>query len=65
MAVAADLRWDRAGLAEVHPADLFVTDNRYDAAPEFPNARCAKVRDSVTKRGELPAKEIWIWKCTP
>jgi hypothetical protein len=44
---------------------LFVTDNRYDAGPEFPGAHCEKVRDLVAKRGDYLAKEIWIWKCTP
>jgi len=44
---------------------LFVTDNRYDAGPEFPGAHCEKVRDLVAKRGDYLAKEIWIWKCSP
>jgi len=42
---------------------LFVTDNRYDAGPEFPNAHCEKLREIAAKRADFIAKEIWIWKC--
>jgi uncharacterized membrane protein YozB (DUF420 family) len=43
---------------------LFVTDNRYDAVPEFPNGHCVKLQKIEAKRADFLAKEIWIWKCT-
>jgi 4-amino-4-deoxy-L-arabinose transferase-like glycosyltransferase len=42
---------------------LFVTDNRFDAGPEFPNAKCTKIHEVVEERWGMSAKSIWIWKC--
>jgi 4-amino-4-deoxy-L-arabinose transferase-like glycosyltransferase len=42
---------------------LFVTDNRFDAAPEFPQAKCEKIREVTEERWGMSAKSIWIWKC--
>jgi hypothetical protein len=44
-------------------AVLFVTDNRYDAPAEFPNASCTKAKEILDTRSGFTAKQIWIWKC--
>ena len=48
---------------------LFVADNRYDAAPEFRDARCVKVKDLETERksllGSFLAKRLLLWECEP
>ncbi len=43
----------------------FVGDNRYDAAPEFKDARCERQEPFEQKRGPFLAKRILLWKCTP
>jgi 4-amino-4-deoxy-L-arabinose transferase-like glycosyltransferase len=43
---------------------LFVTDNRFDAAPEFPQAKCMRIHEVSDERWGMSAKSIWIWKCT-
>ncbi len=44
---------------------LFVADNRYDAPPEFPGARCETVDRMVDRRGDFEAKWILIYRCAP
>ena len=44
---------------------LFITDNRYDAGPEFKHAKCEKVGHSTVKRGQYIAKSFRLWKCDP
>ncbi|MGK5087292.1 hypothetical protein WDW86_07015 [Bdellovibrionota bacterium FG-2] len=42
---------------------LYISDNRYDAPPMFPNARCEKFWKLQGSRWNYPAKQIDIWKC--
>ncbi len=42
---------------------LYISDNRYDAPPEFPNAKCEKSWKLEANRWNYPAKQIDIWKC--
>jgi hypothetical protein len=44
---------------------LFVTDNRYDAGPEYPGANCRKEWTLEKARAGFLAKTITIWKCVP
>ena len=44
---------------------LFVADNRYDAGPEFPGARCRKLESLKKMRGPFSAREIHVWRCEP
>lgn len=44
---------------------LFVTDNRYDAGPEFPGAACSKLGRLEKERWNYPAKWIELWSCEP
>ncbi|MCM2321744.1 MAG: hypothetical protein NDJ90_00610 [Oligoflexia bacterium] len=44
---------------------LFVTDNRYDGAPGFPEAACQKLGRLEKRRLRYPAKWIEVWKCEP
>jgi 4-amino-4-deoxy-L-arabinose transferase-like glycosyltransferase len=44
---------------------LFVTDNRFDARPEFPQSRCEKIHEVNEERWGMSAKSIWIWRCAP
>ena len=48
---------------------LFVADNRYDAGPEFRDARCTKVTTLETQResifGKFVAKRLTVWDCEP
>jgi hypothetical protein len=44
---------------------LFVTDIRYDAAPEFQGASCLKLKRLEAYRGGSLAKWIDVWRCEP
>jgi 4-amino-4-deoxy-L-arabinose transferase-like glycosyltransferase len=44
---------------------LFVADNRYDAGPAFPGARCQPFREVERKRWGYLAKRIRVWRCLP
>jgi hypothetical protein len=44
---------------------LYVTDNRYTAGPEFPQAQCQKIGKFEKKRFNLLVKWIEIWRCDP
>jgi hypothetical protein len=44
---------------------LFVTDNRYDAPPDFPTAKCRKLGRASEMRFGILAKWIDVWRCDP
>lgn len=44
---------------------LFVADNRYDAGPDFREARCSKLGRLEAERGGVLAKSIDVWECAP
>lgn len=44
---------------------IFVGDNRYDAGPEYPGARCARIEAFGHLRAGYEAKTIYVWKCEP
>jgi 4-amino-4-deoxy-L-arabinose transferase-like glycosyltransferase len=46
-------------------AVIFVGDNRYDAGPEYPGAKCANIRTLGHMRAGYAAKTIYVWKCEP
>ena len=46
-------------------AVLFVADNRYDAGPEFPGAKCVKLGRLEKSRSGYLAKWIDVWRCEP
>lgn len=44
---------------------LFVSDNRYDSAPKFPNATCRTLKRLEAFRFGKLAKWIDVWRCDP
>jgi len=44
---------------------LYISDNRYDAPPEFKNARCRKLGRFEKYRGDYLAKWIQVDRCDP
>jgi dolichol-phosphate mannosyltransferase len=51
--------------SELQHTVYFVADNRYDAPPEFPHAKCLKAGRVSESRAGYPAKWIDVWKCDP
>lgn len=44
---------------------LYVHDLRYHTAPAFPGADCKKLGVLETRRWDLPAREVHLWRCDP
>lgn len=42
---------------------IFVSDHRYTAGPEFPNARCDVLNEYSGMRWNVPVRSLKIWHC--
>ncbi len=54
-----------SGWPELVRPVLYVHDQRYNQPPAFPDAQCRELGVLSTRRWDLPAREVHLWRCDP